>query len=219
MRSRSALKFWRYISEPTIAFASWWPITSSCFSARSQSPEKHERSNRNVRAVSFVGFAFTRFKAEPTAAVRSPASSCDFASFISLGRISYGYFKKLCGAFACRKTFLSKRSPPLGFIVAATDRPPRLYVSRYSPPGCFCGRPASTKRNSPQFPGNFSVDEPESLDELGCGLLVVVTFEFPEFADAAGAGAAAVPPVDAKFICTPVSAAPAAGYVPLIEPV
>src|SRR5215218_6998623 len=112
--------------------------------------------------------------------------------------------------------FLSKRSPPLGFIVAATDRPPRLYVSRYSPPDCFCGRPASMKRNSPQLPGNFKVEEPESLAVLG--LLVVVTFEFVEFAVAGGAEDV-VPPTDAKFICTPVSAAPAAGNDPLIEPV
>src|SRR5688572_17136919 len=83
-RSRSALKFCRYISAPIIAFASWCPITSNCFSARSHSPEKHESSKRKVRAASFVGFVLTSFKAASTAPVKFPASNCNLASFIEL---------------------------------------------------------------------------------------------------------------------------------------
>src|SRR5687767_11143743 len=59
-------------------------MTSNCFSARSQSPEKHDSSNRNVRAVSFVGFVFTSRRAASTAPVGFPASNCGLASFIGL---------------------------------------------------------------------------------------------------------------------------------------
>src|SRR5262245_2557324 len=59
-------------------------MTSSCFSARSQSPAKHESSKRKVRAVASVGFVLTSLSAASTAPVRLPASSCNFASFITV---------------------------------------------------------------------------------------------------------------------------------------
>src|SRR6185369_278831 len=59
-------------------------MTSSCFSARSQSPAKHDNSNKNVLAVASVGFVLTSRRAASTAAVRLPASSCNFASFITV---------------------------------------------------------------------------------------------------------------------------------------
>src|SRR5215207_4778210 len=58
-RSRSALMLFRYARAPTAARPSWWPITSSCLSARSQSPAKQSSSNRKVRSPVSDGSAFT----------------------------------------------------------------------------------------------------------------------------------------------------------------
>jgi len=70
---------------------------------------------------------------------------------------------------------LSKRSPPLDLMVAVTGLPPTLKVNKYSPPGCFCGREASTKRNKPQFPWYFN----DEADDVGAG----EEFEFEGAAD------------------------------------
>ena len=113
---------------------------------------------------------------------------------------------------------LSNKSPPLGLIVAEIDLPPSEYFKRYSPPGCFCAPPASTNRNKPHVPGNFSSFDDEPLVPDG-GWLVVLTDEFEEFADGGGADDDdVVADVEAVVIRTPVSDE-APGNVPLIEPV
>lgn len=131
----------------------------------------------------------------------------------------YIYLRKFCGAFICLNIFLSNRSPPLGLTTAVTALPPRLYVKRYSPPACFCGRPASTNRNNPQLPGNFRDELEESVVVAGGDLLGVLTFELDEFAEEDVPDVEVVPPVPAKLIKTPVSTADPAGNVPFIEPV
>ena len=113
---------------------------------------------------------------------------------------------------------LSNKSPPLGFIVAVIDFPPRVYFSKYSPPACFWAPPSSTNLKSPHVPGYlFSVvDDPVGPDGL---LLVVLTEEFDEFADDGDElDDEVVADVDPRIISTPVSD-DVPGNVPFSEPV
>src|SRR3982751_5965762 len=57
-------------------------MVSSCFSARSQSPENAESSKRNMRAETSVGLRFTVSMAAVIAPDRSPSSNLSFASVI-----------------------------------------------------------------------------------------------------------------------------------------
>lgn len=119
----------------------------------------------------------------------------------------------VCGAFTDRNVFLSKRSPPLGFIVAVTALPLTEKLNRYSPPGCFSGLEASTNLNKPQLPWNVFGMADGAVVRLDDGVSDVFD---PE--DDVDVGVEP-PLVETRLSRTPVSADWAAGKVPLIDPV